>query len=202
MSSVMYRTDRLYVRPFTKEDMTDTYFSAFYDQEVTKYNSHGLFPYTEKQKGAFLAQLEAADNIIWAILKENASQYSGISETHIGNISLQNINWINRSAEFAVVIWNKNYWGKGYCTEAARLLFAHGFNKLNLHRIWTGTAATNIGMQKVAEKLGMKKEGVFRNAAFLNGQYVDVLEYGILRLEWKLNIPTSSNLYSELGITE
>ena len=183
----MYEQDDLVVRPFVREDMTPEYYSWFYDPAVTKYNSHGLFPYTKKQMEDFLERLDSPNNIIWAIIVSKATSTIPLV-FHIGNISLQNINWVNRSAEFAVIIGNKNYWGEGYCTKAARFLLHHGFNKLNLHRIWTGTAATNEGMKRVAQKLGMTQEGAFRDGTYLEGKYIDVNVYGILKDEWNERI--------------
>ena len=182
-SGAIYETNKFYVRPFTADDITDEYKSWFIDPDVTKFNSHGLFPYTKNQMQSFLASLESPNNLVWAIIAK-VQTLSKFYEIHIGNISLQNINWINRSAEFAVVIGNKDHWGKGYCTEAAELIFEHGFSKLNLHRIRTGTAETNKGMMKVAMKLGMKLEGVFRDGVYLDGEYVNVMALGILRHEW------------------
>ena len=184
MTIRLYETKRLYVRPFEKEDITEQYRGWFHDVNVTFYNSHGLFPYTKDQMNRFLAQLESSDDIVWAVISK-FDHIGKISDpNHIGNISLQRIDWINRTAEFACVFGEKEYWGKGYCTEAAKLLFRHGFDRLNLHRIFTGTAATNIGMRKVAGKLGMMHEGTFRDAVFLNGEYVDVSEYSILSQEF------------------
>ena len=202
MTIKLYETNRFYVRPFQKEDMTEQYRQWFHDPDVTKHNSHGLFPYTKEQMAKFLAQLESSDDLVWAVIvkgkfsKRTPEQLFGFpmvdSHTgklieckhHIGNITLQRINWLYRSAEFACVFGEKDYWGRGYGTEAAKMIFNHGFKRLNLHRIWTGTASTNIGMQKIAEKLGMKKEGVFKEAMFLNGEYVDIIEYGILAKDW------------------
>ena len=187
MNNKIYETKRLYVRSFTKEDIDGNYKDWWTNQEVTKHNSHGLFPYTKAQMENFLARLESSDDIVWAVMAKyiNSNIDEGAFPLHIGNISLQNINWINRSAEFTTVFGEKEYWGKGYCTEATKLLFAHGFDKLNLHRIWTGTAVTNIGMRRVAMKLGMIDENVFRDGVFLNGKYVDVYTYGILEDEWR-----------------
>ncbi|MBU2249418.1 MAG: GNAT family N-acetyltransferase [Gammaproteobacteria bacterium] len=198
MTIKIYETERLYVRPFTKEDMEGNYKLWWTDQEVTRYNAHGLFPYTKGQMEAFLARLESSSDIVWAVIAKyhpkkgqrlikhdcQTRYFQDVDGLHIGNITLQNINWINRSCEFAVVMGEKEYWNKGYCTEAATLLFDHGFNKLNLNRIWTGTASTNMGMRKVAEKLGMAWEGTFGEATFLEGKYVDVIEYGLLKKEW------------------
>jgi len=192
----MYQTDRFYVRPLNEQDLAGNYRSWFHDQEVTKHNSHGLFPYTKTAMKQFFEQLESGPNIVWAVmiprdslLKKDDCQTGycrdGMGDIHIGNVTLQSINWINRSAEFACVFGEKEYWGKGYGTEAAALIYDHGFKKLNLHRIWTGTADTNEGMKGIARKLGMIEEGRFRNGTFLNGKYEDVVAYGILDFEWE-----------------
>ena len=78
-------------------------------------------------------------------------------------------------------------------SEALTALYDHGFNRMNLHRIWSGTAATNEGMRAVFVKLGMKEEGVFREAMFLNGYWTDVLEYAIIEDEWRERNGKSQN---------
>lgn len=192
MKTIMYETDRLYVRPLTEEDVRTNheYQAAFYNQTVTRFNSHGLFPYTRSQMVEFIQRVNSGTEIIWAVITKtdpNSERFLD-DEKHIGNISLQRIDWINRSAELACLFWDKEYWGKGYGTESCKLLFKHGFEKLNLNRIWTGTAETNTGMRHIAEKLGMRQEGIFRNTVYLEGQYVNVVEYGILKEEWNHSI--------------
>jgi RimJ/RimL family protein N-acetyltransferase len=102
------------------------------------------------------------------------------TEKHIGNISLQNINWIDRNAEIAFLLGEKDFWGKGVMLEAGQLLINHGFESLNLHKIYCGTSSDNSGMQKLAEKLKMEKEGIRKEALFKNGVYHDIIEFGIL----------------------
>jgi len=173
----IYETEEIKLRPFCKDDISSYYLSWFNDQEVTKYMSHGLFPYHEKQAIDFWEKSIENGDLIWSVfVKEN--------DCHIGNIALQNFNWINRTAEFAGIIGNKNYWKKGIATQAIAILFDHGFSKLNLNRIWLGTAETNKGMRKVASKLGMKEEGRLRKHLFLEDKYIDVVHYGIMKDEW------------------
>lgn len=194
---MIYENDKIMIRPFTKKDASDRYRSWFYDPETTKYNSHGLFPYTHEQAKAFIKDIKGSTTkIVWAIIQKTefekiknrpfALSESEIKErrdvgVHVGNISLQSINLHNRSAELAIVIGEASARGKGYGLQACQLVLNHGFNKIGLNRIWTGTAATNIPMQKICEKLSMKQEGVFREGMFLNGEYVDVYAYGILK---------------------
>ena len=103
------------------------------------------------------------------------------NDEHIGNISLQNIHPINRSADLAVIIGYKKYWGQGYGYEACKLIVEHAFKELNLRRISCGTFNTNYGMQAIANKLCMKREGMRKEAVYKNGQWLDVIEYGLLR---------------------
>jgi len=166
----MYRTKNLILEPIVDDSWCDQY-SWFDDQEVCKYNSHG------KLTNRDLGKINPENNILWAV------SLCG-SRTHIGNIMLANINWIDRNAEFSCIFGEKKYWGKGYATEAAEVLFKHGFEKLNLHKIWLGTAAVNGGMIKVADNLGMEQEGFLKEHLFLEGQYVNCVMLGITRLMW------------------
>lgn len=183
----LYETERFYLRPFTREDAEGNYRNWWMDQDVCKYSSHGLFPMNSAELEEFLNSLESNSKIVWAVIVKSQTDMDKDWSLHIGNVSLDCIDWINRTAEFAVIIGEKDYWNQGYTTEAARFLFLHAFDKLNLSRIWTGMAATNEGMKGVARKLGMQVEGIFRNAVFLEGEYQDVVEFGILREEWNQN---------------
>ena len=177
---VAYKTERLKFKMFGPEDMTPDYFSWFYDPEVTAHNSHGLFPYSEKQKEDFLYSIENGDRIVWAVYTHN--------NIHIGNVDLTSFSWINRSCELAIVIGNKFYWGEGYGYEMCQVAIDHAFDKLNMNRVWTGTSQTNLGMIKLAEKCGMSFEGKFREGKFLNGMFVDIVMYSLLKWEnrpWK-----------------
>lgn len=167
------------LRCLTKEDINKNYIHWFDDSDICKMNSHHRFPYSEE---SMIKYVEANNNsnsqlVLAVINKEDGD--------HIGNVSLQNINYINRTAEFAIIIGEKKYWGKGVGKECGKLIIEHGFLELNLHRIYCGTLSKNSGMIKLAETLGFKKEGVRREAEFKNGKYIDVIEFGLLKGEWK-----------------
>lgn len=191
---ILYKTDRLLICKFDRDflkEIKSNYQDWFYDEEITKNNHHGLFPYGKKEFENYLDMCETCKkDIVFAIVVRKFEEGYWFSDEeipihliHIGNISLQRINQIYRSAEFAIVMDNK-YHNQGYATEALKKLLEHGFKKLNLHRIWSGTAETNIGMLKVFEKLGMQQEGVFREAMFINGNYRNILCYSILENEY------------------
>ncbi|QWD37525.1 GNAT family N-acetyltransferase [Polynucleobacter paneuropaeus] len=162
-----------YVRAFQEEDLVGSYPSWFEDQDVCKYNSHGKFFKTPEYFQEFYKSLNFEDRVVWAVCHNQ--------DGHIGNISLQSISLVNRNAEFAILLGDKRHWGKGVGGLAGAALISHGFRNLNLERIYCGTAETNKGMRKLATSLGMREEGRRRSHLYLSGEWVDMIEYGILR---------------------
>ncbi len=103
---------------------------------------------------------------------------------HIGNVSLQSINWVHRSGELAIILGAKDCWGQGYGEEASRTMVDYAFNRLGLRRITCGTFVGNVGMQRIAQKLGFREEGVRRLAVYKDGSHRDVVEYGLFLEEF------------------
>jgi RimJ/RimL family protein N-acetyltransferase len=75
--------------------------------------------------------------------------------------------------------------GKGYCTEAVKIMIDYLFLSKNIGRIQAMNDMRNLGSQKALEKAGFKKEGTIRKLFFLRGQLADAFLYSILREEWK-----------------
>lgn len=168
-----------YLRPIEESDLSNNYREWFNDPAVCEFNSHHRFPNHDANMREYYEQvIKSHSNLVLAIVAKD-------SDIHIGNVSLQDIDQLNQSAEFAIIIGNKEYWGKGVGKEAMSLIVDHGFNELNLNRIFLGTAGDNTGMQKLALALGFKEEGRSRQAIFKGGQWKDILHYGLLRNEWK-----------------
>jgi len=74
-----------------------------------------------------------------------------------------------------------DYWGKGYCTEAAEAMLEYGFNILKLNRIWTFYMEGNNASGKVLEKIGMQHEGTLKKHIKKNGVFKDLEYYGKAR---------------------
>jgi len=75
--------------------------------------------------------------------------------------------------------------GKGYCTEAAKILVDYLFLSKSIVRVQSHTDVRNLPSQKVLEKTGFKKEGIVRKSLFARGEWRDMILYSILREEWK-----------------
>lgn len=92
---------------------------------------------------------------------------------HIGNVWLWSIDARHRKAELRVVIGDAAARGKGTGTEAIDLLCQHGFNRLNLHRIYAYVLATNSVAKRAFEGAGFTEEGTLRDDRWADGRFVD-----------------------------
>ena len=75
--------------------------------------------------------------------------------------------------------------GKGYCTEAVKIMVDYLFLSKDIVRVQARTDQRNVASQKVLEKAGFKKEGTMRKCFFIRGKRADGVLYSILREEWK-----------------
>jgi len=166
--------DSIILRPLQLKDIEGNYRLWLNDPQIILHNSHGRFPQTPETLLSYVnAAQVSGKEITLAVIDKNTGD-------HIGNISLQNINWIDRNAEIAFLLGESKFQGKGVMFEAGKLLIDHGFKTLNLHRIYCGTSSANTPMQRLAEKLEMIKEGIRKEAIYKNGKYFDIIEYGLI----------------------
>ncbi len=172
--NIFLQGERIILRPLLESDIQGNYQFWLNDMEVIKYNSHGRFPMTESKLLNYVKTVQTNNTSLVLAIEDIETS------THLGNISLQAINWIDRNAEVAFLLGEKSFWGKGIMLEAGLLMINHAFRGLNLHRVHCGTSSANKGMQKLAKKLGMKEEGIRKEAFFKGGVYHDIIEYGIV----------------------
>ena len=165
----------IYLRPLVAEDAEGDYLQWFNDEEICRGNSHHVIPHTKEKILDYIrhARTTSEEFILAIALNETGK--------HIGNVAFQGIDLVYRSADLTIIIGDKSAWGKGIGMEAAGLLLNHGFNTMNLHRISCATFDSNTAMKRLALSLGMKEEGRRREAAYKDGKYVDVIEFGILK---------------------
>lgn len=102
----------------------------------------------------------------------------------VGVCYVLGIDWINRSAEFAIMIGNQAAQGKGIGEAATRLTLRHAFADLNLERVYLEVLDTNDRARRLYEKVGFQVEGLKRHAVFKSGVYQDMLLMSILRTEF------------------
>lgn len=104
-------------------------------------------------------------------------------EKCIGSIGLHDIDWRSGNAHLSYVI-AKEFWGKGYTTEAAALLIEYAFVTLNLRKLYTSVFDPNIASKRVLEKNGFKESGRLTKQTYVaNLGFVDEVWYELFNDE-------------------
>jgi RimJ/RimL family protein N-acetyltransferase len=176
---VQLETDRLSLREFAADDWQDlnAYTS---DPRVVQYMSFG--PTTAEQAQAYidgcLARAQEQPRRVYELAVVVRAE-----ERVIGNVTLELERGEQRNASFAYLL-NRQYWGKGYMTEAMRAVFSFGFDQLGLHRLADWCDTRNAASARVMEKLGMRREGHLRETIWKDGAWHDEYLYAILAWEW------------------
>lgn len=150
------------------------------DPEITEGLSDiFLFPHTQESTEGFLASiLEGRTESREFIVAEKSS------ERFLGQIGLQRIDWKNRYAVLSVV-FPREHQGKGYGTEALRVLLRFVFDELGLHRLELLVHDNNAPAIRCYERCGFREEGRFRQQFFRHGRFRDILVMAILAEEYR-----------------
>jgi RimJ/RimL family protein N-acetyltransferase len=176
-----YRTERLLLRVFTPRDL-EAFMAMHSDPEIVRYVPYP--PLTGEQAEERLQAIvtmtaidDDAQNLRLAVVLPETDEV-------IGDVSM----WCSPSdrlqAEIGYVM-NPRFHGHGYATEAVTELLRIGFSEAGLHRITANADARNEASIRVMERIGMRREAHFVQAAYEKGEWVDEVEYGILADEWR-----------------
>ncbi len=103
---------------------------------------------------------------------------------HIGNCDFFATVPEDRKTKLGIMIGEKEYWSRGYGSDALTTLLRFGFATMNFHRIELDVYAFNERAMAAYRKCGFVEEGRRRNARYAGGAYHDVLVMSVLRDEW------------------
>ena len=172
----MLKGERVTLGPIEREYI-DSFLKWLNDPDLTQYLM--MFrPLTRDMEEDWFNKLKDRENFfMFGILIEDQG------DKLIGNLAIE-VDRKNRFGTCGIMIGEKEYQGKGYGTEAMKLLVNYGFNTLNLNRIELETFSFNTRAYKSYIKVGFKEEGTRRQAVYINGKYHDVITLGILKDEW------------------
>jgi len=173
------RTERLVLRPFRPGDEADVL--AYRSRpEVCRYIPAD--PLTEATAPAFVADRIAArrietdgDRMVFAV------ELDGLV---IGDVLVRTAQLADAQAEIGWV-FNPDFHGRGFATEAARELIRLSFDELGMHRVWAQLDPRNTASARVCERLGMRHEAHLRQDMWLKGEWTDSAVYAILEQEWR-----------------
>jgi len=105
----------------------------------------------------------------------------------LGDITLSVVDWGSRNTFMGIGIGAREFWGKGYGTDAIELLLRYAFTELNLRRVSLNVFEFNERAIRSYEKVGFRLEGRERQVMQREGRRWDIIDMGILREEWMEN---------------
>ncbi len=174
----MWRGDKVELGPVQREYLPK-YIEWLNDWEVNRFLTPGG-PYLfnlDDETDWFEQRRKDKNSMVFAILALPEKQL-------IGNCGLQNLDWKNRTAVFGIFIGDKDYWNKGYGSDATRTLLRFAFEQLGLNRVELDVYDFNPRAMRAYEKAGFRRDGVRRQALYRDGAFHDVHLMGILREDW------------------
>ncbi len=182
----MLKSDlKLILRELHLDDV-DKYISFIHpSKEYHKYNGPYYKKETELELLKYREELKKELLLGHPVLEDKKMIVDRDNEELIGQVNWywksKETNWL----EVGIIIFNEEYWGNGIGFITLPLWIDEVFQLFpGIIRIGLTTWSGNRRMMRLAEKLGLKKEAVYRNARIVDGKYYDSVSYGILKDEW------------------
>ena len=115
-----------------------------------------------------------------------------VDGTFAGNVGCHPISWANRNCSLG-------YWidaaqqGKGLITRCCAAMLDYLFDELRLHRVEVRCGAGNTRSCAIPERLGFTREGLLRQAEWVNDRWVDLLVWGMIEEQWRTRAPKTGS---------
>lgn len=184
---MIIETERLILRPFSENDAEDV-FEYLKQPAVNCFASMKLSSIEEAK--AEMKKRSCETEYYFAIVLKETGKVIGEIDAYPETGEPHSDKNVVRDTFSPCWMLNGNYQGKGYAYEAAHAFFDYLFKQKNARRIYAYTEDYNLSSQRLCEKLGMRREGVFKEfVTFINNpdgtpRYENTCQYAILKKEW------------------
>lgn len=168
--------ENIYLRPIAREDIDRGWLEWINDPEITLHLA-GNLPVSRESLERYYQASQPPAAVMFAICRSEDDRY-------VGNIRISEIDWVSRHATYGWLIGDRTAHGRGYGTEALRLMLRYAFRELGLHRIYTTIWVDNIASLRANEKVGFRVEGRLRECLFKRGRHVDATMVSMLRSDY------------------
>jgi len=182
--TVTLETERLRLRRFTMNDLSQIYENCWGDHEVWKWTNYAPMHSVEDVVHAadmftdtWLNAYERSNRYSWAIQLKSTGEV-------IGRFFGMHPDDRLRQIELAYEL-GRNWWNRGLMTEATQAVIHFFFQEVGLNRIQSHHADANPASGKVMQKCGMTYEGTMRQALVCNHGVFDKMNYAIVKNDWR-----------------
>ncbi len=166
--------EKVYLRPFEREDITSEYHEWVNDIGINTYILASGFPVNRDMLEQYFENSQPNSAVLFAVCDKE-------TDTHIGNARLSLIDWIHRNATYGRLVGHPDFRGKGYGSDALIQLLRFGFHHIGMNRIWSSAVVANEVSLGSNDKVGMTQEGRLRQYVYANGRFHDTIMLAMLR---------------------
>lgn len=164
--------EKVTLAPLSMADVSSEYVGWLNDPEINCFMDVRFYRQTRATARRYLESFRDAGNgrYIWGIYDPDCPL--------VGTITCTDVNQDQQRCYIGLMIGRKDCWGKGYGTDAIRLVTAYAFNELGMHKCCAGVVAENRGALRSFEKAGYLVEGVLLEHDCYKGIFRDALLLG------------------------
>ena len=174
---VNFKSDRLDFSTLTPDMVGQSYPDSLNNPEINQF-----LETRHKEQN-----IESCKNYIEECNLDDSCQLFGVflrsNGSHIGNVKIGYINWLYKTGQISLVIFDQSLSGQGFGFEIVHSATKYAFNELMLEKVEAGAYMANKASIRVFEKVGYKKEGQIRESIILYGDRADYALLGIIKGE-------------------
>ncbi len=189
----MYCGKKVRLRAFELDDLDDLV-KHIHNLETRQYVAHALPSSTLSQRERLeqMTKIDPWNKGSMALAIEDKETGEFLGGLHLGSISKQ-----NRNADLGIMIHNPVNFGKGYGTDAIRVMLWVAFNILGLESVYLSTFPKNERGQRAFKAAGFKEGGLRRRAIFTMGEFRDIIFMDIMKEEFFERYPPGVTVEEE-----
>jgi RimJ/RimL family protein N-acetyltransferase len=120
------------------------------------------------------------DEILWTIADAQ-------NDECVGHVGLYQIDGRLRKGQFAIMIGDRELWGKGLGTRVTEAVVSWAFEQLNLHKVTLQVLRNNERAIRIYELLGFQTEGILRDEQFREGKFIDLILMAVFEDQWRIH---------------
>ncbi|GAB6169465.1 GNAT family protein [Clostridium carnis] len=176
----MYKGNLVKLRAYKEEDIDRA--TEFINDEETKklLVIDTPFPITKWKESEWIKSRDASSDLTYDFAIEDLE-----TGKYIGGCSINNTNIKNRNCTIGIMIGDKAYWGKGYGTDALKVLIKFIFEEVNMEKIKLNVFSFNKRAIACYKKIGFIEEGILKKEIYRNGKYHDEIVMALFKENFK-----------------
>ena len=175
----MYRGGLVKLRAYKESDIEKAV-EFINDEEVKKFlDSNIPFPITKWQEEEWIKSRKSNSDYTYDFAIEDLE-----TGKYIGGCSINECNLKSRNCTIGIMIGDKDYWDKGYGSDALSVLIKFIFEEVNMNKIKLGVFSFNNRAIACYKKLGFIEEGILKKELYRNGKYYDIILMSLFKEDW------------------